>query len=132
VDAWHAHIVRIMSKVCLGYGLDLPVEAFRCKRTGAQGRDARCKQCKAERKPPEPPEVPDVSPARVLHLELRRARERGEPFELGWPKARVKVLQLDSSWSKALQWSQPEWRPCYERSGRPAVQPDALKPNEAA
>jgi hypothetical protein len=121
-----------MSKVCLGCGLDLPLEAFRRNHTGAQARDARCKQCKAERKPPDPPEVPDVSPARVLHLELRRSRDRGEPFTLAWPKARVKVLSIDSSWSKALAWSQPEWRAAYERRGRPAVERSALKPDQAA
>lgn len=122
------------TKVCTSCGLELPLEEFNRNRTGSQGRDARCRQCKSirSRPTPEPPDVPDGRPARVLHLELRQSRERGEPFELAWPKARVKVLSIDSTWSRALAWSRQEWRACYERRGRPAAQPAALEPDEAA
>jgi hypothetical protein len=122
------------TKVCTRCGLELPLEDFSRCRTGSQGLDARCRRCKAElaRPKPEPPQPPDPSPARVLHLELRHARDRGEPFTLAWPKARVVVLSIDSTWSKALEWSQPEWEAAYERRGLPAVQRDALRPNAAA
>jgi hypothetical protein len=116
------------TKVCTSCGLELPLDQFNRNPTGGLGRDARCRQCKSirSRPTPEPPDVPDGRPARVLHLELRQSRERGEPFELAWPKARVTVLGIDRSWSRALQWSQPEWRACYERRGRPRVDPAAL------
>jgi hypothetical protein len=120
------------SKICTKCALELPPEEFHRNGRGAQGRDSRCRTCKAGRPKPEPLQPPDPSPARVLHLELRRSRERGEEFELAWPKARVVVLSIDSSWSKALAWSQPEWKSAYERRGRPAVRPSALKPDQVA
>jgi hypothetical protein len=94
-------------KLCTLCGVELALAEFNRNRTGGQGRDARCRRCKAElaRPKPEPPDPPDPSPARVLHLELRHARGRGEPFTLAWPKARVKVLSIDRSWSKAVAWS---------------------------
>jgi hypothetical protein len=55
-------------------------------------------------------------PAKLLHQELRSARDRGEKFEFAWPRARLKVLQVDPTWSRALAWSMNEWKSCYERS----------------
>jgi hypothetical protein len=122
------------TKTCTTCRLTLPVEAFRRNHAGALGRDAKCKPCRSERTlaAPEPPVAPDPSPAKVLHIELRHARERGEAFEYAWPRARLRVLQIDNSWSKALAWSMPEWRACYERRGHPAVDGSALKSDPAA
>jgi hypothetical protein len=57
----------------------------------------------------------DRSPAKVLRRELAASRDRGEPFELAWPKARVKVLAVNPTWSDVLTWSMPKWRSAYQR-----------------
>ena len=88
----------------------------------------RCKSCKsiASRPPIEPPEIPNGRAALVLHQELRRARDAGLPFEAAWAKARMRVMQVDSSWWQTIKWRQPEWKAAYERRGRPAVDRSSL------
>ena len=93
----------------------------------------RCKKCRKRRRDHEglgpsqaPSEPPDPQPAIRCRESLQEAREHGVEFDEAWLVARGAALAAvrgdrddREQLSVALFATEPEFRRCYERTGRP-------------